>query len=322
MLVSVVIPCFNAERYIRDCLDSLLAQEYQNFEIVCVDDCSTDATLSIVKEYAQKDKRIRHYSLPVNSGSAKIPRDKAVSFSEGKWICNIDADDKVDPHYLQALVERQRETGADVVTTRMVGFNEEGKELFSVPSADSDFNKVMSGREAVNLTIGGWKISMSGALVLKAIWQNQARYLDCSLCHMNADEFGSREILTMAKAVALCDVVYHYRMNYSGISLNPKREAESLLTHYENVMLFEKKYGCYSAERRKAATVCISGIMDRIRSEKKDEVRHLIRKCYHQLTWGMIWTSHVSVKRKLLFSLPYSLTEKIVCFNRKTFDAR
>jgi len=321
MMVSVVIPCYNSSRFIDECLRSILKQTYDNLEVICVDDCSSDGTYELLAKYSNSDSRLRIAKTDENTGSANFPIDYGVSLSKGDFISIIGHDDVVEPDFIEKLLSVHKRTGADIVTARMTGFNAEEKELFSVPSENFDFNRVMTGREAVNLTIGSWKIGMNGALILKSIWQGRSKYLDRSFRHMNADEFASREILTMAKTVAFCDVVYHYRKHDGAITKNLQRAVESLITDYENIMLFEKKYGCYSAERRKAATVCISGIMDRIRSENKDEVRHLIRKCYHQLTWGMIWTSHVSVKRKLLFSLPYCLTEKIYCFNRKTFDA-
>lgn len=102
-LISIVIPVYNAEKYIRRCIYSIIRQTYQNFELILVNDGSIDNSLEICKEYAIKDKRITVLSQKNNGASSA--RNKGIESANGEWITFIDADDSVDPKYLELLCE-------------------------------------------------------------------------------------------------------------------------------------------------------------------------------------------------------------------------
>lgn len=113
-LVSIIIPCFNAEKWLKEALDSCLNQTYQNIEIVIVDDGSTDNSLEIIKSYKEQfaDKVV--YESQPNSGSNPA-RNKGFSISKGKYILYMDADDYILPERIEKQVRCFQETGADVV---------------------------------------------------------------------------------------------------------------------------------------------------------------------------------------------------------------
>jgi glycosyltransferase involved in cell wall biosynthesis len=98
MLVSVVIPIYNSERYLAETLTSILASDYANFEVICMDDGSKDASISIAQEYASNDKRVKVYSQP--NGGACLARNHAISLASGELILPIDSDDKISPTYI------------------------------------------------------------------------------------------------------------------------------------------------------------------------------------------------------------------------------
>ena len=89
-LVSIVMPSYNSEAYIKDSIESILKQTYQDWELLIVDDCSTDKTVEIVKSF--KDSRIKLYINEHNSGAA-LSRNKALREAKGKWIAFLDSDD-------------------------------------------------------------------------------------------------------------------------------------------------------------------------------------------------------------------------------------
>lgn len=91
MKVSVVISSYNGEKYIKECIDSILSQTYSNFEIIIVDDQSTDKTMDVVKGYMPNDARIRLYQNPVHSHSAAL--NYGISLATGTYIARIDQDD-------------------------------------------------------------------------------------------------------------------------------------------------------------------------------------------------------------------------------------
>lgn len=140
--VSVVVPLYNAEEFIGECLDSLLAQTLTNFEIIVVDDCSTDASPAVVKSYVLRfGGRLRYFRLQKNSGGAGIPRNKGISFARGKYIFFMDADDRLVPEALADDCRLAQEYDADVIYhTRYYKLSGDGtqSELANVPKYSPD----------------------------------------------------------------------------------------------------------------------------------------------------------------------------------------
>ena len=102
-LVSIITPCYNAVETIIKTIDSVLYQTYQNWEMIIVDDCSSDASLLIIDDYAKKDSRIKYYKTEAPSGSPAIPRNIGIEKSHGQYIAFLDSDDI----WLPSKLERQ-----------------------------------------------------------------------------------------------------------------------------------------------------------------------------------------------------------------------
>lgn len=102
-IVSVVVPNYNHARFLRQRLDSILAQSYQDFELILLDDCSTDESRSVLREYAS-DPRVRLDFNDANSGSTFKQWNKGVRLAQGKYIWLAESDDYCDSHFLQRLV--------------------------------------------------------------------------------------------------------------------------------------------------------------------------------------------------------------------------
>ncbi|MBR1921177.1 MAG: glycosyltransferase [Kiritimatiellae bacterium] len=111
--VSVIIPVYNVEDYLRQCLDSVVNQTLRDIEVICVDDGSTDASPAILAEYAAKDPRVKVISQP-NAG-AGAARNRGLDVARGDYLFFFDPDDYAEPDMLGALVARADETGAEVV---------------------------------------------------------------------------------------------------------------------------------------------------------------------------------------------------------------
>ena len=102
-LVSIIMPLYNAERFISQAIESVLLQSYHNFELLIVDDKSTDSSIEIVTRYMKKDKRIKLFFLDVNSGTVKA-RNKAIQEAKGDLISFLDSDDMWLPDKLQRQI--------------------------------------------------------------------------------------------------------------------------------------------------------------------------------------------------------------------------
>ena len=114
--VSVIIPMYNAEKYVSECLDSLLAQTFTDFEVIVVDDRSTDSSAAIVESYASKfNGRLMLTKTLKNSGGGGFPRNKGLTLSRGEYISFIDADDTITPTALEELYTLAKDFDADVI---------------------------------------------------------------------------------------------------------------------------------------------------------------------------------------------------------------
>ena len=214
--ITVVMPAYNAAKYIKEAIDSVLNQTFLDWELVIVDDCSTDSTYSIILQYELRDSHIRVYQMPQNSGSAFSPRKKAVSEATSEWISSLDADDYYEPYFLEKLYNRILETKADIVVQRMICITDGGEVIDTIPKTNFDISQILTGEEACMLTINGWDIGCNAVhrTVYEKVW---ARYHD-SYIGMNADELLTRKRLLCADKVAFSDGKYFYRKNMQSIT--------------------------------------------------------------------------------------------------------
>ena len=115
-LITVIVPCYNIEKYIEKCIESIENQTYKNIEIIAVDDCSTDNTIEVLKKLQEKYNNLFIYENKENRGAA-YSRNYAISKANGEYIGFIDSDDYVVENYYEALITKAQEEQADVVVT-------------------------------------------------------------------------------------------------------------------------------------------------------------------------------------------------------------
>lgn len=102
-LVSIIVPVYNAERFLEDTINTVLNQTYKNWELILVDDCSTDKSVDIINKYSKKDKRVKLIKNKVNSKAA-VSRNNGIKVSKGRYLCFLDADDLWDKQKLEKQV--------------------------------------------------------------------------------------------------------------------------------------------------------------------------------------------------------------------------
>ena len=112
--ISIIVPVYNVEQYLPECLDSLLNQTLKDIEIICVDDCSPDNSAAIMQEYAKHDKRIKNIHLSKNGGLSHA-RNEAMKQISGKYVYFIDSDDMLEPDALEKLHLLAENNNADMV---------------------------------------------------------------------------------------------------------------------------------------------------------------------------------------------------------------
>ena len=142
-LVSVVMPAYNAARFLRQAVDSVLAQTYGNLELIIVDDCSTDDTLQIMQEYAARDSRVRVIAGEENQGVARV-RNRGIQAARGAYIALLDSDDVWVETKLEKQIRLMQETKAQIAycSVDFVDENDQKTRSFIVPST-TDYREML-----------------------------------------------------------------------------------------------------------------------------------------------------------------------------------
>ena len=111
--VSIIVPVYNKERFLRQCLDSLLDQTYRAIEIICVNDGSTDGSLEILQDYAERDNRI--VVIDQENKGAGNARNAGIRIARGRYLQFLDADDFFEPVMIEKMLKKADAKDADIV---------------------------------------------------------------------------------------------------------------------------------------------------------------------------------------------------------------
>lgn len=147
-LISVIIPCYNAEKTLDKCLKSVVQQLFTNLEIIIVDDGSTDGTLKICEEFQNKDERIQIITQS-NYGVSKA-RNEGIKVATGKYVCFVDSDDWVEPTYCSELLNLLVTENADISIIEASYEDESGRVIFKKPTSKEN---ILEGNRALILLL-------------------------------------------------------------------------------------------------------------------------------------------------------------------------
>lgn len=226
-MISVIVPVYNVEPYLRECIDSILAQTYTDFELILVDDGSPDKCGEICDEYAAKDSRIR--VIHQENGGLSAARNAGLDIAQGEYVTFVDSDDFVAPNYLAVLYQMIDKTGADVSTC---DYTSDFSTRYVTDEADY---VVLAGTDACAqpyLYNGEIKINACGKIYSRYLWQN-VRF---PLGKIHEDQAVVPIVLYKAKKVAASRVqIYYYRIAEGSIMHKPFS-----LKRYDDVEAIDK----------------------------------------------------------------------------------
>lgn len=126
--ISIIVPIYNVEKYIKRCLNSLINQTFKQIEILIIDDKSTDKSLIISKEYAKIDNRIKIIENDKNIG-AGLSRNKGLKLAKGKFIAFVDSDDFIDLDFYEKLYNKITETNSDICYANFISYENEDNKI-------------------------------------------------------------------------------------------------------------------------------------------------------------------------------------------------
>ena len=148
--ISVIIPVYNTSLYLKQCLDSVLGQSFTEFEVICLDDCSTDDSLKILYEYSKSDDRVLVLKNEEKKGPG-ITRNRGLETASGEYIYFLDSDDYIVPNALEVMRDKAEEHNADVVLfNAFIDAREVGLKSSSLNwnLEKKQFDTIMTGQEA------------------------------------------------------------------------------------------------------------------------------------------------------------------------------
>ena len=210
-IVSVVVAVHNMKGHIRQCIESVLSQSLQELELVLVDDVSTDGTADILREYAEKDKRVILVWQPQNGG-AQLARNAGISVSCGKYVTTLDHDDFLAPDALACAMDTFRKhEGLQCVCFREIRLLPDG--TFLEHKEKNSFG-LISGEEAYRRSIS-WK-GITGRMIVTRELQMQYPFDNCERVY-GEDNTAQLQFLA-SPLVASCQGIYYHRLIDTSLS--------------------------------------------------------------------------------------------------------
>ena len=208
-MISVIVPVYNSENYIRRCVNSILAQSYTNWELYLIDDGSKDNSLNIIKEFEKSDSRIK--AIHQENKGAGAARNKGISLVKGEYIVFIDSDDYIEDYYFDLLSKHKE----DVVFIDVNRRNESGK-IVSVEKLSifkgKEKEEILRGQMTGKILWGG----VRKAVKLSFLKKNNIQY---SNHHVGEEAIYSFLVLYYADNFSFLDLpVYNYEVHRNSLS--------------------------------------------------------------------------------------------------------
>lgn len=218
--VSIVIPVYNVRSYLPECLDSILGQSYQSWEVILVDDGSTDDSGAICDRYAAGDSRFRVIHKP--NGGAASAKNAGLDAVSGDYVAFVDSDDYVDPYWLEKLMATAEADWADVVE---FDFDRVYPAYCEPGNQYPDPVCIFTAREYLGQYLENWTSSLFWTKLIKAELVRDIRFRKERRCI--DDEFFTYKVVSGAKRIVrISDVLYHYRQRRSSAVYNMKNRTQ------------------------------------------------------------------------------------------------
>lgn len=240
MKVSVVVPVYNVEKYLSDCLDSILKQTLADFELILIDDGSTDSSLAIMKRYALSDIRVRIVS-QANKG-VSTARNHGLSLAQGDYVLFVDSDDTILPDTLERLWNHAHDTDADIVLGNVWMYNLDGSrcKIFSRPIW-IDQQRLVHG----DLLYAALIPTFSFPSVVYLYFSKRSFLMENNLWMkegiVHEDELWCTQAMCISHKVAPLDFFYYSYMQREGSIMNSdnlRYRTESMLTVVKELVIF------------------------------------------------------------------------------------
>ena len=223
-LISIIVPIYNKEDYLRQCLDSIINQSYTNFEVLLVNDGSTDSSGIICQEYSERDSRFRY--IEKKNGGVSSARNLGLERSEGAYITFIDSDDWVEFNYLEVLYNALRENNTDVAISSYKSYYLDGNFYLRVYSSqEEEFLRIGKRNRDVFLEVFPklGKLNHDFHCIASKLFKRElleSQKFDESINYGEDLYFFFNLYLKMQSIIYVKEATYIYRQHGTNITLN------------------------------------------------------------------------------------------------------
>ena len=234
--ISIIVPIYKIERYLRQCIDSILAQTFTDFELLLIDDGSPDGCPAICDEYTKKDARIRVFHKP--NGGLTSARSYGLDNAKGDWIMHIDGDDWIEPTYIEELYDTAIKNDADIAICGFRFAYEDGSFVIEHPTVWDDNRSTSLNRYIASVWTTAW-----GSIHKSSLYHNNGVRSPKNITYCEDFHLMARICYFADKVVSIDRPLYNYRQQSSSImhSLNDKTWRDELTSYKEIIDFFRNK---------------------------------------------------------------------------------
>ena len=241
--ISIIIPVYNVEKYIAECLESVINQTYSNLEIICIDDCGSDNSMKIVQEYADKDNRIKIIRHEENSGLAPA-RNTGLNNADGDYILFLDSDDYLMPDIIQKMYDKIKSTDLDFVNSSSKAFADNPNDKALVKKSEKAYLDY-KGFDGYKVTLDNLEQTLLKLQCLawgkmfktKFLKENNIKFINENVTFED-NGFFLKILSCMPKFSTLRDIGIMYRINSYSLTANMDRSGnrQKKMAHVNAVM--------------------------------------------------------------------------------------
>lgn len=221
--ISVIVPVYNTEKYLRRCVDSILAQTYTDFELLLIDDGSTDGSGAICDEYAALDPRVRVFHKP--NGGVSSARNLGLDHSRGEWVGFIDGDDWLDSKTLEKVTENMQSAKADIVCFGFWSVTKDKENFVKLPSIKH--GKISFMREQM---LHGWTVVWNTFFRNEFLNRHSIRFQTCISIGEDL-ELLFRTYYYATNIIIIDEPLYYYNRMNENSALH-----KMIIKHYDDII--------------------------------------------------------------------------------------
>lgn len=262
--VSIIVPMYNIEQYLSSCIESIINQDYENIEVLLVNDGSTDRTGAIAKSFALKDERIKY--LEKENGGSSSARNFGLANSTGEWIMYVDGDDWIQPDMVSKMIETAGNAGADVVI---------GDLKFVYPDYSYDAKGIdwtNNKNESLKRYLASVWTTLCGTMQRRELYDRYALRSPENVAYCEDFHLMSRMCYYARKVVHISESFYNYRQQEASIThqMNPKTQQDEIWVYLDTIEFFKNK-GIYDLLKEQLGWRSIKALQDMVLDKKTFE---------------------------------------------------